>query len=86
METIHYWVELLCRLWLCMLLLFFALGGYRPTKDDRASQLFIIATLSSVLPVIQNSGRIGTPGLGEFSWGFPWVSYCGFGVFSSVWR
>jgi protein-S-isoprenylcysteine O-methyltransferase Ste14 len=83
MLSIHDSVELIARLWILMLLLFFAASGYRSAQQDKASQLFMIATLAIVLPVVENSGRIGRTGLGEITWGFPWVSYFGFVLFFS---
>lgn len=81
MESIRHWVEVLGALWLCMLLIFFAISGFKSPKADRGSQFFLIATFAIVLPIIQNSGHIGKPGLGELTWGFPFVSYFGFFLF-----
>jgi protein-S-isoprenylcysteine O-methyltransferase Ste14 len=81
MESIYYWVKVLGSIWLCMILFFFTVGGNRNTKADKASMLFLIATLSIVLPVIQYSGETGDISRGKFSWGFPFVSYFGFLLF-----
>jgi protein-S-isoprenylcysteine O-methyltransferase Ste14 len=83
MESIYYWVKVLGSIWLCVILFFFTVGGNRNTKDDKASMLFLMVTLSIVLPVIQYSGGTGDIDLsrGKFSWGFPLVSYFGFLLF-----
>ena len=83
MESIYYWVKVLGSIWLCVILFFFTVGGNRNTKDDKASMLFLVATLSIVLPVIQYSAGTGEIDLsrGKFSWGFPFVSYLGFLLF-----
>jgi hypothetical protein len=70
MESIYNVVRILGSIWLCMLLLFFTLGGSRSTQDDKASLLFLIATQSIALPVIQESSGMGALSLGRFSWAF----------------
>jgi protein-S-isoprenylcysteine O-methyltransferase Ste14 len=81
MESIYYVVKILASIWLCMLLLFFTLGGSRSTQDDKASLFFLIATQSIALPVIQDSTGTGVLSLGRFAWGFPAISYFGFLLF-----
>jgi protein-S-isoprenylcysteine O-methyltransferase Ste14 len=83
MESIYYWVKVLGGIWLCVILFFFTVGGNRSMKDDKASMLFLVATLSIVMPVIQYSAGTSDIDLsrGKFSWGFPFVSYFGFLLF-----
>jgi protein-S-isoprenylcysteine O-methyltransferase Ste14 len=83
MESIYYWVKILGGIWLCVILFFFTVGGNRNMKDDKASMLLLVATLSIVLPVIQYSAGTAEIDLsrGKFSWGFPFVSYLGFLLF-----
>jgi protein-S-isoprenylcysteine O-methyltransferase Ste14 len=78
MGAIYYTVKVLAALWLCMILIIFALGGNKSSKDDRFSMLLLIATLSSVLQIIDYGVSLGVTGLGAITWGFPILSYLGF--------
>jgi protein-S-isoprenylcysteine O-methyltransferase Ste14 len=80
MEAIYHGVDILSRFWVCMLLLIFFFGGAVPARQDRSSQLLIMATLACVLPVVQASGK-GQLGYAEFTWGFPVISLLGFVLF-----
>jgi protein-S-isoprenylcysteine O-methyltransferase Ste14 len=82
MAPIYYAVKVVAAVWIIMVIFILFFGGNKSEKQDRSSKIFIILTISFVLPIIQYTVASGTAAPGAFSWGFPIISYLGFFLFA----
>lgn len=81
MEDIYYFVKAVSLFWLGMIFFIFAASGNKSEKEDGFSKYFAMITLFGFLPGIQYTIAMGRSGVGNFSWGFPIISYVGFFLF-----